>query len=251
MGMIAYAPVPHYIYDNGDTVFAYNYLYNRFTPLYVFNVNAGDTVCLPIYPGDYHDVTDSTYCIVIDSVKMEYQDTSLLKTVYNHAVITPNKSFCSFAGNSAADTVGVYAERIGSLKTGLYPHCMNCIYLNFYEQVQIESPRCYSDSNAFIKLVSNDCDKGITPGTGIKNIPDQNNISITPNPASDFIDIAASKELSVVRLFTTDGKRVIEYIHPTPSRTCKIDVSSLPAGLYILQYQYSRGTAKFAKLLIQ
>lgn len=33
-----------YVYDNAETVFVYNENFNRFTPLYIFNVNEGDTV---------------------------------------------------------------------------------------------------------------------------------------------------------------------------------------------------------------
>ena len=36
-----------YIYDNDDTVFCYNDRIDRFTPLFVFNLNSGDTLRLP------------------------------------------------------------------------------------------------------------------------------------------------------------------------------------------------------------
>ncbi len=70
-----------YVYNNEDTVFVYNQIFSKFTPLYIFNVNAGDTITTPVLEanGSFTNLGDSTFSIVIDSVKMVLYDTTYLK----------------------------------------------------------------------------------------------------------------------------------------------------------------------------
>lgn len=81
-----------YLYGNADSTLIYNEHFNRFTPLYVFIVSAGDTVrlnmigpsgCTFPYPIDTNKVSLS---YVVDSVKNVLYGTELLKTVYTRSI---------------------------------------------------------------------------------------------------------------------------------------------------------------------
>ncbi len=73
---------PYYIASTEDTVFVYNTYFDKFTPLYIFNVEKGDTLCLPVIPHPFKEPdnfeswynpiaeADSMFCIIVDSVKM-------------------------------------------------------------------------------------------------------------------------------------------------------------------------------------
>lgn len=73
-----------YVYDNTDTVFIFSDSSSKFIPLYVFNVQENDTVCLS---GLFHLSSDSTFCYVVDSIRTELFDTSHLRTFYTHTLI--------------------------------------------------------------------------------------------------------------------------------------------------------------------
>lgn len=153
-----------------------------------------------------------------------YHDTALLKTVYSHPVITNPDYYYAFSYLSAGDSVGIYAEKIGSLKTSLYPSCWGCPELASMDYVLYPGAvRCYQDNDISVKLVPDYCDKGIIPGTGIKYISDQPSITVSPNPASNNIDICAGKKLSAIRLFTMNGQQIMEHILSVPSTfpTCQ------------------------------
>ena len=116
-----------YFYNNSDTVFVYNYFFNRFTPLYVFNVHDGDTLTLPILPNDAEFLIwpfapphpDSFFSFIVDSVRLVLYDTATLKTIYTHSIGTGT----SFVYKYGYDTLGKYIEKIGCISIGLIPRC--------------------------------------------------------------------------------------------------------------------------------
>jgi len=182
-----------YIYNTADTVFVYNRIYQKFTPLYVFNVQAGDTVRLPMLPATprafYGQYLDSLNELVVDSVKMVTYDTALLKTVYAHNVDT-NVGFLRKLVESwdEINNESVYEERIGGIRTGLLPICQTCIdFLDDHGQFP-GSIRCYHDNTLAIKLVNDDCAKGIKEG--IPNGPVlSDEVYLYPNPSSGTTSI--------------------------------------------------------------
>ncbi len=73
-----------FVYDNTDTVFVYSGNAGKFIPLYIYNVDEGDTVCLS---GLFHRGNDSTFAISVDSIRMTLYDTGHLKTYYTHTLM--------------------------------------------------------------------------------------------------------------------------------------------------------------------
>ena len=62
------------VYEQNDTVWVYNTVFGKYTPLYVFNVQEGDTLRLPILDIDpagpnVTPESDSVFVMVIDSIR--------------------------------------------------------------------------------------------------------------------------------------------------------------------------------------
>jgi len=62
----------------------------------------------------------------------------------------------------------------------------------------------------------------------ILSLKQVNDFSIYPNPATEFIEIKASSPIIDVQIFALDGKKILR------STECKIDVSDLKSGVYLV-----------------
>jgi len=196
-----------YVYNNADTVFIYNYLFDRFTPLYVFNVQQGDTVNLPALPpsgGEFlydpadRGFTDSSFCFIVDSVGIKTWDNEPLKTVYTHHWNRNNPSDTTYYPDyTYGDTTGAYAERLGSIETGFLPRCLTCGTWLDDSEMPVGPLRCYTDTqdNAVFSVKRVDtCDKGIS--TGISALPDTDaGFSVSPNPAFRVLTVSFATPL--------------------------------------------------------
>jgi len=239
MGLHVYDLTTLYLYNNSDTVFMYNYLFKRFTPLYVFNVNPGDTIRLPILPYDYCNyptitTTDSTFKIVVDSVKMVLYDTANLKTIYSHSIGSRTSDYVYDYANSFGDTVeGVYAEKIGSISIGFLPMYLSSA-VNLLDE-SCEGPgalRCYNDNTLSVKLTTGLCS---IPPTSIVPVNKTKAINIFPTPASDEINIQCSptqKNMSV-SIIDMNGKEVLS--SASNYNNAVLNVAQLPQGIYLLK----------------
>lgn len=81
---------------------------------------------------------------------------------------------------------------------------------------------------------------------GSMSVPDldQNNISVTPNPARDFIVFSNLTEPSLFQIYDLTGKKLIDKKLSTTDN--KIDISQLSQGLYIINYN-NQLVSKFVK----
>lgn len=145
------------VYKDNDTVFVYNDLFQKYTPVYFFNVQAGDTIRIPLHsltgnPEDFQLPTasgDSSAAFIIDSVVQkhvngfsykEYYFSNLLHYTtdwanFNGAFDYPVHSWCmDMFGSYPPDSVsiqgapywvhrraGAYSDLFGGLSTGLLP----------------------------------------------------------------------------------------------------------------------------------
>lgn len=71
-----------------------------------------------------------------------------------------------------------------------------------------------------------------------------NGISITPNPASDFISVNGDFNNESITIYNLLGQKISEQ---TIATNDKIDVSQLAVGVYSLQFNSSKATLKFVK----
>jgi len=70
-------------------------------------------------------------------------------------------------------------------------------------------------------------------------------ISLYPNPTKDFVNINTTSKVSKVTVFGTDGKQLLEDF------TSKINVSKLPAGVYIMKVDFADGKSSTQKIVKQ
>ncbi len=240
-----------YVYNTPDTVFLYNTFFHCFTPLYVFNVNDGDTIRLPIIPLDVDMLTyagtDSTFSLRIDSVRMKTYDTANLKTIYTHSIGNRDSNYVyNYSGQIYTDSQGVYAERIGGITCGFIPR--GAPYVNILDDhlQYADSLRCYNDPTLSVKLIAGIC--GIPP-TQVLPVGETESVSLYPNPAHDQLTIITPFAIGNMQITDITGQ--IVYTHEYNTLKVQIDVSEMPMGIYFVQLtEISTGqriTRKFVK----
>lgn len=251
-----------YLFNNDDTVFILNESIGNFSPLYVYNSNIGNTVILPQFK-DITGFTDS-FSFIIDSVKNNLYDTSLLKTYYTHSVDTVSYGTTLNWGilktvNNQRINIGQYTEKIGGTfrkVTGFYPAYNHG---GTEQSVSIEFPsgelRCYSESGLYIKLTNLPCDTLLSPVTvGLNEMNTySNNITVFPNPANDAIYIkplAKFSKNSSCYLQDCTGKRMTNLIRMPGKSDIKIQTAHLAEGLYILILQQD-GQRFYKKVVVR
>jgi hypothetical protein len=231
-----YDPWPNtfYVYDSPDTVFIYNDIFHRFTPIFVFNVTQGDTVHLPLTPlqgcrfFNSSMLADSLFHIVIDSVAMVNYSGSSLKTVYSHTIETT-----SHYQKWAVNNQNIYAEFLGSLTSNILPLCTNCGSCLSADFTTVAGElRCYHDNERQINLTPEACDKG---ATAVTDVAMTNRIlDLYPNPAADMISISnkTGHKITAVSLQTLTGKRF-----DLPVINNQISLKHFPNGFYFIRIQ--------------
>ncbi len=83
---------------------------------------------------------------------------------------------------------------------------------------------------------------------GLANHFLDNNFAITPNPAKDCIRIQADRPISSIQIFNELGSQINIY-QSNEERDLLVNISALPAGIYIVAIQTDRGV-NYQKLLI-
>ncbi len=93
-------------------------------------------------------------------------------------------------------------------------------------------------------------DQIVTFKLGKKNTPviaNDDNVIVFPNPAMNYINVASTEGVSInaIRMFTPMGQ-LVKHVEGST----QLDLSSLPAGLYVLQIETNGGvvTKKFQKV---
>jgi len=233
-----------FVYDNADTVFFYMEDTHRFEPLYVFNVNEGDTVHIP-----YFDLPGQPFTYIVDSVRTELYDTSHLRSFYTHLIAMPVDSVLysvnwGFVNKPNADSFihkGKYTEKIGGY-LGFFPiHCPVGAVGGFPgHQVPSGNLQCYKDNNINYKADSQPCDY-IPSLTSIQGpLTSKIDIGIFPNPASGQITIKGSdldnvKEICVYDLTGRRLETVILSKQYLNSNSYRMDISRYIQGVYIIR----------------
>ncbi len=258
-----------YIYDNVDTVFLFNENFNAFTPLYVFNVKEGDTVCLPVIPDILenevdlrtHPLTgDRSFCFVVDSIRSKKYDTSVLKTYFNHFITggrplseVPVYNWSNYYIDEAL--AGAYAEKIGGISGGLIPVAIG-------EWVERPSSlaimdltnnklRCYADEDISLKLITGTCDSLAEIPVKIASKVLSNTVYLYPNPAKSTITLSGLENFTgSISIIDLNGKIVRKKAVELSVKEVDVDIRHITPGIYFLNVNTENG-AVYRKLLIQ
>ncbi len=236
-----------YTYTSGDTVYIYNRLFSQFTPLYIFNVNDGDTVCIPTFHISYGTSAPigSVFCFRVDSVRMVLYDTAMLKTVYTHAFESciQGSVYVRSTYGHVFDEYGAYAERIGIVKMGIFPNCRCCAVIGDMSAAVPGAIRCYTDPELSIKLATGLCGN---PPASVSDLGGHV-FSISPNPANDIINIHPPSPCTV-SLMTIEGKEI--FTTQIVRGSNPINVSYLPTGLYLLKFVDESNNTQFLRVQV-
>ncbi len=256
-----------YVYDNQDTVFIYNDLFGKFTPLYVYNVTEGQTLCLPVIPDVYEKVnfytgsvfTDSVFCMVVDSIRTVQYDTSLLKTIYTHSLYDANGGpgertamNWSFADYRAT---GIYAQTIGGFHAGILPkpQYMRGIFDGVEPTARMQL-NCYHDDSRGIKISDSSCNYLPSTIVSVNELSMlASGISFYPNPTSGVFSLTAQKPLpETLNIQVTDlsGRKMTSLSIPAGQTMLKADLGNLSSGIYLLQLQAGE-QSYYQKLVIR
>ena len=270
------------VYATNDTVYIYNPIFQRYTPLYVFNVQEGDTLRLPVLDTSNISTTsafDSNMYIIIDSIRMvDYAGVLLetfytssynggvdfaaspLKTFYPAYNWTTSKTYVSLV-DSLGDTLnfsfytsrGGFTRVFGGIGAGLLPRPLYAFNASIVDGMfPNDTLACYADANIQFNRTMYACDsfKHNTP-LALNNINSKLPIKIHPNPAHERLFVDVEAPLARLNLLVVDmfGREVLheKSLH---SGSNSIDLRALSPGLYLLVFE-AQGQRYVHKLLKQ
>lgn len=261
-----------YFYATADTVFMYNNNFHRFTPLFVYNVNEGDTVCLPVFNSDLRPNPyangDTCFCIIIDSIRTVLYDTTYLTTYFEHSLVGNdtltwgNFPIANWSGPMMPYVpTGSYARKIGNtfgtfLPVSVQQGILNKPTTDSFSYQDNGELRCYQDNNVAIHLQYNDtfgCLFDTTSSLGIhQTLPlDEQLIQVFPNPASTTLHILSEKPFSqsaTISLADIFDRKIYQAALQKGLKNTDISVTELPAGIYYLILQ--QGEKRYSKKII-
>lgn len=212
----------YYVYANSDTVFNYRHDLQKFVPLYIFNVNIGDTVTYDL-PASF--LPSNTFRVKVTSITTLMVDGHPLKTIHTQGIDGFNFS------------EGRYTERLGNLEGFDW---LGPVTSDWFET----RIRCYSDSVInYVRQQGVVCNS--IPGeTSIEEGRDYDGVNIYPNPATDHILIKTQNpqnEILQVMLLDIAGRKVFEQAEAAANVI--INTNDFSSGTYLLHVKTKEGNA--------
>ena len=205
-----------YAYTSGDTVFYYSNDLGRFTPLYIFNVQAGDTVVYEVAPQAFD--TSSSFRILVDSITIVNLGGVALRRVHFHPLAPSN-----YWVNATH-----YTERMGAFGSYLLEHFFG-IYPAIYVLPYL---RCYQDADFSVVMTHETCN--YLP-TEVHMVESPTHFRIFPNPSKGLIHMTHNVEGALmVKVQDYTGRLVHTALLPGGSKKIGLDLAHLSAGNYLI-----------------
>jgi len=110
------------------------------------------------------------------------------------------------------------------------------------------TPREFADYDGNIFVPNYIDGKEIGPPNGIPEIGSASN-SVSPNPASDFVNIKASNDIRTVQVMNNLGM-VVSSVNIAQEKTVNLNTSNLSAGTYFVRFVSENGKTTVKKLVI-
>ena len=227
---------PEYFYTNGDTVFYYNHHYNRFFPIYIFNVKSGDSLVMHI-PMPFSGIKDTTFTIYIDSVKtINVAGQNLRKVFTSRPKFTKPPYFY----------LDDYIERVGALKA------IGIIGFSLFDGFGNSGGlRCYADDSLTLSFKSGGMSfcEYLLP-LKVNNVNGIGKFSISPNPAATAINFQLPNTSSIEHLSIRNMQGQVVLSRAKALIGNSIDVSNLANGVYFLSITID-GITNYQTIIIQ
>lgn len=214
-----------YIHQQGDRIFYYNPSYESFFLLYNFAASPGDTITVhdglfkptPAFFSGEDSISRFIYVVnAIDSVLI---DNRWIKRQAVNSTVWSSWGFTQEGPNT------YILDGIGSQKYfwGVIGH----IVPKFFPTIL----RCYDEPGFSYANPSwnHPCDYLLA----VDEVPENNTVSVGPNPFSDELTVSSSEPIKSLEIFTPDGRRIIK---SNPNQeSLSINTSTLGRGCYLLR----------------
>jgi len=260
-------------YEKDDTVWVYNNVFQKYTPLYIFNVQEGDTLRIPIldiHP-TYPNVTpegDSVFVLIVDSIRtVNYGGVNAATYfVSNYIGDTSNIDWSNFHGlqdlpnpifnwtnhvnfeqkngmtNLLALPTGAYTRLFGGVSQGLLPERFDIPSPN--NQIseigfKLNEIKCFSNDTAQFKMYTwQGCDTFIyNRPLAINAVSALKGVDIYPNPARNILVLQAQQPFgnnTNLTIIDMLGRTVVDKTAITGQQQHTLSVASWNAGTYVL-----------------
>jgi len=220
-----------FVYANTDTVFYFNEQLNRFLPLYIFNVQAGDTMLHRALPEYQVQGADTIWRIAVDSVLTRNYNNQPVKVVYTSANHDPSGSW-----DDGVAFKGPYCQYFGLTEGHLTEYnTLHPLGVDFI----IYKLRCYQDAIFDVHFgdLTVACDSVPQQSMSISDIDFlSRKLSVYPNPATDQVTIALDGiAMQSVEVLDMLGRRVFIQEYKAGISKTTADLSNVSKGTYILR----------------
>lgn len=223
------------VYTTPDTVYYLNKEIERFVPLYIFNVDVGDTISYRTpfaMPPNFLEFPpeDTIFRILITEVSTTEISGVPLKTVFYTALD-------KWGFKLSPEPEGSYMEKIGSTNSPLLAHMPLLGYTAASNPTYI---RCYTDDlvryPASIEHRACDYVEGLN--TSISDYLLDGHPKIYPNPARDYVTIrneGGGYSITSVEVYDMVGRKVKTFAFENSDQEQVLFIADLLPGTYILR----------------
>ncbi|MFN3529717.1 MAG: T9SS type A sorting domain-containing protein [Bacteroidia bacterium] len=223
-----------YVYEANDTVFYYHTTLQRFSPLYMLNVQVGDTLTFDV-PAEFpaFDPAQTHWQAVADSIVPLVIAGDTVRSFYTTSLVDNNFNFTPYGFH------GPYLEKIGSTFL-LTPQPLTII------PEWDGGLRCYEDAALSVNLMQVACDFLTASSVAENRLLQQ--VRFFPNPAQSELRLENNNQQEVTyELHDVQGRLLLAGQLQPGSQS--LGLQGFQAGMYLLQFR-SESQIRTERLLI-
>ena len=187
------------------------------------------------------------------AINAYFDDISLVK-----AIVLP-VTLISFTGNEDGGKTNLFWKVADEINLKQYEIQKSTDAVNFTNIGVIKSGKkeySFIDKNTntyfdkyYYRLKMTDADGKFSYSTVLSiKIKGQVSLAISPNPANNFVTVSGFEKPGKINIINSNGS--IVYNANTTAQAMKINIASLPAGLYVLRFTDGKATS-FKKFIVQ
>lgn len=235
-----------YVHATADTVFYFQEELDRFLPLYIFNVQAGDTMVHRAPPEYAQFFTDTSWKILVDSVVTKSYNNHPVKVVYNSSGFIPG------TGTIGVPLSGPYYQYFGLVNGHLSEYDWSYPAGAPYYSYRL---RCYQDANFDVHFWDGSvaCDSLDMLPTAISDLDYlSGKLSVYPNPSTGDVYILLDQiDIQSVEVLDMLGRKVLLQQQATDNAPVEVRLDGFSKGTYILRITTKDKGSVHRKIVLQ